>query len=318
MSEEKISVIIPVRNEENKIESCLKSLSLQTLQPHEIIVVEGHSTDNTVEKAKKFPIKIFYETYGTIGGARQVGLENAQGDFIAFTDADCMPEKNWLETEFHVLKKNKNAAGVGCSIENVSKGTWEETINELSKTFIGSGRSIQGRRFKKEKKVLSISGCNSLYRKQSLYDVGGFNVKLNICEDTEINRRLRKQGYDLIYTPKTKVLHDHTRGIKLFAKRMFQYGQGRAQSKLFDIQVLLPASIPILVLLGVLLPLHLLILIGLYLLILFSFSIFISAKNKKPQFLLTIPSIALLQHIAYGLGFWKGVFKMGGIKLGFV
>jgi glycosyltransferase involved in cell wall biosynthesis len=311
MTKEKISVIIPVKNEEDKIESCLKSLSIQTLRPYEIIVVVGNSTDNTVEKAKKYPVKIFYETYGTVGGARQVGLENAKGDFIAFTDADCIPEKDWLETELNVLKKNKNAAGVGCSIENVSKGKWEEAINELSKTFIGSGRSIQGRQFKKEKKVLSISGCNSLYRKQTLYDIGGFNVKLNICEDTEINKRLRKQGYDLIYTPKTKVLHNHTRGIKLFTKRMFQYGKGRAQSKLLDIQVLLPASIPILVLSSVFLPLYVIILIGMYLLTILSFSILLSAKNKKPQFLLTIPLIALLQHISYSLGFWDGILKRG-------
>jgi uncharacterized membrane protein YoaT (DUF817 family) len=112
----------------------------------------------------------------------------------------------------------------------------------------------------------------------------------------------------LIYTPKTKVLHDPSRGTKLFFKRMFQYGSGRARSKLFDIQILVPLSIPNLILLGIFFPYILLIFIALYLLVILIFSIFLSAKNKKSEFLLTIPSIAVLQHLAYSLGFWKGVF----------
>lgn len=90
---DKISIIIPVKNEENKIEQCIGAVFNQTLKPFEAIVVNGHSTDNTVENAKKFPVKVVYENYGTVGGARQVGLENAEGNFIAFTDADCNSEK---------------------------------------------------------------------------------------------------------------------------------------------------------------------------------------------------------------------------------
>ncbi|HWR27456.1 MAG TPA: glycosyltransferase, partial [Candidatus Thermoplasmatota archaeon] len=233
-----MSVVIPVKNEEHKISKCLEAVINQTLSPYEIIVVDGHSIDDTVKKAQSFSVKILYEDYRTRAGACHVGLKNATGEYIAFTDADCIPRENWLEAELKVIKKHRNVAGVGCCIDNISKGVWEETINEISKTFIGSGRSIQGRQFTKEKKVLSISGCHALYRKKMLEDVGGFNVRLKTCEDTEINKRLRKKGYDLIYSPKTSVLHDHTRGTKLFAKRMFQYGWGRAQSKLFDMQLL--------------------------------------------------------------------------------
>ena len=80
---DKISVIIPVRNEEEKIERCLQAVFNQTLKPFEVIVVDGHSTDKTVENARKFPVKVVYEDYGTVGGARQVGVENAEGDFYS-------------------------------------------------------------------------------------------------------------------------------------------------------------------------------------------------------------------------------------------
>lgn len=304
---DRISVIIPVKNEENKIEKCLHAVFSQSLKPHEVIVVDGNSTDNTVKNAKNYPVTILYENYGTRAGACHIGIQHAKGEYIAFTDADCIPEKNWLEVELNILKKHKNAAGVGCRIKNVSKGIWEETINETSKTFIGSGRSIQGRQFGNEKKVLSISGCHALYRKKMLQEVGGFSVKLKTCEDTEINKKLRKFGYDLIYTPNTAILHNHTRGTKLFAKRMFQYGYGRAQSRLFDMQLLLPLSLPILILLLFFLPIFFFSIFILYLITIFMFTVLITTENKKPQFLITVPIITFIQHIMYSMGFWKGL-----------
>ena len=93
----KISVVIPVKNEEDKIERCLEAVFNQTVQPYEVIVVEGHSTDRTVERAREFPVRVFYEDYGAVGGARQVGVLSAGGTIVAFTDADCIHEKNWLE-----------------------------------------------------------------------------------------------------------------------------------------------------------------------------------------------------------------------------
>jgi glycosyltransferase involved in cell wall biosynthesis len=52
---DKISAIIPVKNEAEKIERCLEAVFGQTIKPFEVIVVGGHSTDKTVENAKKFP-----------------------------------------------------------------------------------------------------------------------------------------------------------------------------------------------------------------------------------------------------------------------
>ena len=57
MKEAKISVIIPVRNEAKRIERCLEAVFSQSLKPHEVIVVDGRSTDKTVEKASQFPVK---------------------------------------------------------------------------------------------------------------------------------------------------------------------------------------------------------------------------------------------------------------------
>ena len=84
-----ISVVIPVRNEEEKITQCLEAVFSQSLKAHEAIVVDGHSSDRTVARAREFPVKVVYEDYGTVGGARQVGVLSAESEIVAFTDADC-------------------------------------------------------------------------------------------------------------------------------------------------------------------------------------------------------------------------------------
>ncbi|NQE44642.1 Glycosyltransferase AglE [ANME-1 cluster archaeon GoMg2] len=110
-SQAKISVVIPVKNEAGKIERCLEAVFNQSHKPHEMIVVDGHSTDKTVENARKFSVKILYADYHTRAGACKIGVESAKGDFVAFTDADCIPEKSWLENQIEVF--NERYIGVG-------------------------------------------------------------------------------------------------------------------------------------------------------------------------------------------------------------
>ena len=146
----KISVIVPVKNREKAIGKCLDALLSQSLIPFEIIIVDGHSTDNTIKEIKKYPVKLVYENYGTVGGARQVGLEHAQGEYIAYTDSDCIPQTTWLENLVKGL--DNETIGVGGGAKTVGHGLWEKTIAIITNTFIGSANSIQGRLFKKKKK----------------------------------------------------------------------------------------------------------------------------------------------------------------------
>jgi cellulose synthase/poly-beta-1,6-N-acetylglucosamine synthase-like glycosyltransferase len=119
-----------------------------------------------------------YEDHGTVGGARQVGVEHARGDYVAFTDADCIPRKDWLENL--VREFDDGIVGVGGGIRNIGKGLWEESIALALDTFLGSANSVQDRVLKGKRIVRSISGCNSMYRKMDILKVGGFDVHLSI------------------------------------------------------------------------------------------------------------------------------------------
>ena len=301
-----ISIIIPVRNEAKKIEQCLSAVFSQTLKPFEVIVVDGHSTDETVKIAEKYPVKIFFEDYHTRAGANQVGIENAKGDLIAFTDADCIPEKGWLEN----LQKEfrEGIVGVGGGIINLGNGVWERSINLVVGTFLGSANSVQGRLFKDKRYVNSISGCNSMYRKSDLISVGGFDVTLGTAEDTELNRKLLRIGR-LLYTPDSIIRHNHNRGLKDFAKRMRQYGYGRAKSRLFDIQVVPPVFIPVLIATAVVQPLVFLAFVVLYVVLILGAGLYFSVTQKDVRFFLSVPAVLFIEHISYSAGFWTGLLK---------
>lgn len=307
--EKKISILIPVINEEKKIERCLQAVFEQTMKPLEIILIDGHSTDNTIEKAQKFDVKILFENYHTRAGACQIGLENAKGDFVAFTDADCIPDRNWLMNL--IQEFDEGIVGVGGGIKNIGESSWEKSINLATNTFLGSARSVQGRLFNDKRYVFSISGCNSAYRKDDLLNVGGFNVSLSTAEDTDLNRKLLKNG-KLLYTPYAIVLHNHKRGLNAFGKRMYQYGYGRGKSKIWDIQVAPPIIIPIIIISLIFTPWIFLVSVVSYSIILMIFGFYFALKEKNFIYLASIPMVYLIEHSLYAIGLWKGLLNIKG------
>ncbi len=301
----KISVIIPVKNEEGKIARCLNAIFNQTKKPFEVIVIDGHSVDKTEENSKKFLVNFIYEDYHTRGGACQIGLENTKGDFIAFTDADCIPEKNWLENLVDAFN-DQSIVGIGGGIKNIGDGLWEKSINLIMNTFIGSANSIQGRFYKEKRFVNSISGSNSMYRKKDLTAIGGFNVKLPTAEDTDLNNRLLKIG-KLLYTPNAIIVHDPNRGLMKFSKRMYQYGYGRSKGKLYDLQIV-PPIIGFLLIISLFITTWIFLGMSIiYLIVIGIIGIKFGLQEKDYKYLATVPVVYLVEHISYSIGFWRGL-----------
>lgn len=99
----KISTIIPVYNQEKYIEKALKSIVNKSFQPYEILIINDASTDKTQDKCKEF--KILYKNIRIINltqnmgvsNARNIGIDNANGDYIHFIDSDDTIEKDMYE-----------------------------------------------------------------------------------------------------------------------------------------------------------------------------------------------------------------------------
>lgn len=98
----RVSVVIPVRNEEKSIGALLDSLQVQTRPPDEIIVVDGGSTDRTVEIVRSYiergyPIRLICTDHAYPGQARNIGVSFSHGDVIVFWDAGMVPQQDALE-----------------------------------------------------------------------------------------------------------------------------------------------------------------------------------------------------------------------------
>lgn len=96
----KFSIIIPVYNKANTIVQALDSVFSQTFKDFEVIVVNDGSTDNVLEVLKSYnnPVKVITQRNGGVSVARNKGIENANGDYLCFLDADDLWYPNHLET----------------------------------------------------------------------------------------------------------------------------------------------------------------------------------------------------------------------------
>lgn len=97
-----ISLVVPIRDEEESIENLIESIYRQTLQPDEVVLVDGGSTDRTVEIVERIAagnktVKLIKTDGATPGKGRNIGIENAQNEWIALTDAGIRLEADWLE-----------------------------------------------------------------------------------------------------------------------------------------------------------------------------------------------------------------------------
>ena len=304
MNKYRITVIIPVKNGAPKIERCLETVYSQSLKPYEVIIVDGNSTDDTLQKAKKFPVTILYENYHTRSGACQTGIEHATGEYIAFTDADCYPDTEWLTTLVNTL--DDSIAGVGGAIKNLGDNFWIHSVNLAYGTFLGSANSIQGGAIKGKGFVNSISGCNSLYRKRDLLKVGGFKHTLPGAEDADLNSRMLTVG-KLLFVPSAIVFHDHGRGFKDFAKQMLRYGRDRGVARKLSLAVI-PSILLLLLLISLFFtPWFFSAGVAVYLFLIFSMGLKFTLKENNLKYMGAIPLIYVVEHSLYSIGFWKGL-----------
>jgi glycosyltransferase involved in cell wall biosynthesis len=108
----KISVIIPVYNEEENIGTCLDHIVNQEEKADEIIIVDNNCTDKTVEIAKKYGARVVCEKTQGMIPTRNKGYNSAQYEIIARTDADTHVPKNWIKLIKENFAKNENLVGL--------------------------------------------------------------------------------------------------------------------------------------------------------------------------------------------------------------
>lgn len=203
-----ISVVIPTYNYGEYIEHCIESVLSQTYRNFEILVVDDGSTDETPKILKKFGTKIIgirTKNYGACI-ARNVGLNSASGEYVAFLDADDYWKPNFLEKLFS-HGQLLNADLVYCDMFSIDESTKEIEL-------VKSVRKVDSEWFHNNPGSTPFSPSTVLIRRGLLARTSGWNTSLKSpAEDFDFFRRCAKHGV-LVHVEDTLAYHrNHPRSL---------------------------------------------------------------------------------------------------------
>ncbi len=320
-----ISIIIPAKNEEKLIRGCIRSLN-QLDYPKEkieIIIVDGLSTDNTSGVAREMGATVISNAKQTVSPGRNIGFEKARGDLIAFTDADCVVDKNWLSNSIKYFEKDNTVACVGGpNLTPSDESDFGKAVGFVFDQPVFAAGSIHARDLNEVKEVSSIPGCNAIYRQSILTKVMPLDESMLTGDDTLLNRKILDLGCRLLYTPDVRVLHYRRPTPGKLWRQFYRYAIGRLQVGKKDKRLLNMAH----VITGLSLPLCILIVILLFwsksflalsciMVMAFLFFLYFSIKGmikwKSPGVGLQLPLVIILIMTAWSCGFLREwVFPM--------
>jgi biofilm PGA synthesis N-glycosyltransferase PgaC len=234
----KVSVIIPARNEEKNIGRLLQALSEQTYSTKnlEVIVVDDHSTDNTISIVKKFPsVKLVQLQDDVINSykkkAVETGIAHSTGELIVCTDADCLPGTDWI---LHItqVRAQKKAVFIAAPVVFDNNNSFLEIFQALDfLTLQGiTAASVYNR-------SLSMSnGANMAYDKKVFFEVNGFADIDRVAsgDDLLLMHKIRKKYPDQIAYLKSKESIVHTEPMKTWSDFFNQRIRWASKAKYYD------------------------------------------------------------------------------------
>jgi glycosyltransferase involved in cell wall biosynthesis len=181
-----VSVLVPVYNGERFLAEMLDSLFAQDLAALEVIVVDDGSTDRTAEIAQQFPVRYVYQQNEGPSAARNAGLALAQGELIAFADADDRFPPDKLSAQVRYLQKHPE---VGCVL-----GRQEWIVEDGVDAPPLERDPIFG-------ELGGIQLVTAMIRRDVLRSLGGFDPAFRFAEDRDLFGRMRENGVEIAVLP---------------------------------------------------------------------------------------------------------------------
>ncbi len=221
-----VSIVIPVFNHAQQLRRCLQALENQTYPKshYEVIVVDnGSDPEEDIQSVvAQFPMVLL--TSEAIPGsyaARNQGISLAKGTIVAFTDADCVPDANWLKAGIEHLINTPNCGFVAGPIEIFFRQPHQPNAVELYEYITGYDQKDFLSKYQ------GAATANLLTFKQILEKVGLFNPKIKSSGDIEWCKRVCEAGYAYAYAENAKVAHPARSSVGELYQRTVRLVGGR-------------------------------------------------------------------------------------------
>ncbi len=311
-----ITVICPLLNEEEYIESVLKFFINAPPEEKELLLIDGGSTDRTVstimEWCDKYDnIKLLHNPVKYVPFALNIGIKNSSGDPIIRLDA----HTEYAEDYFEQIIKTFNETGadiVGGPMNAVGKTNFQIAVAQATGTVFGVGNSkIHKGKYEGESDHVYLGA----WRRKLFDEIGYFDERLKRNQDDEFHYRARSLGKKIYLNPEIKSYYYPRSSLSKLIKQYFQYGLFKpvVLSKIkseIKLRHLIPSLFSIYIL-----SLSLAFFSKFYFLPLFAYifmDIYFSARAKSNVKIVIISLLIYpVLHLSYGTGFLIGLFKTG-------
>ncbi|MGH7571916.1 MAG: glycosyltransferase family 2 protein [Gemmatimonadota bacterium] len=219
-----VSVVVPCRGQARELRACLEGLSTQaTPAPFEIVLVDSAADQTVAETAASLPgVRLVRSPSGLLpGSARNLGVRHARGRWIAFIDADCIPEGGWLAAAVAALEAGARMV-TGPVLDTLPLHPIASTDNALQfADFLPRRRNGP---------VTHCPGCNLAVVRAVLDELGGFPEALPIGEDTALSSAAAARWPDeVVFVRDMRVRHRGRVQLGAFREHQERFGLYRAR-----------------------------------------------------------------------------------------
>ena len=228
-----VSVIIPVYNDPQRLRRCLKALEEQTYpkEDYEVLVIDNNSENGISHIVEGFrQAKAGFEARPGSFIARNTGIRLARGTILAFTDADCIPEEDWIEQGEVHLSSLKNGGIVGGRVmlffRNPECPSAVELYDRL--TYLDQQSYIESQNFSATANMFTFK---QVFEKLGLF--AGNQNSLDDSDDQEWGQRVAAAGYALSYAPDVRVAHPARASLAQLLDKERRVASGSTRVKLW-------------------------------------------------------------------------------------
>ncbi len=215
-----VSVVVCAYNAEATIQDCLGSLLACEYPALEVIVCDDGSSDRTAEIAAGFPFRLLRLQHVGLSSARNAGISAAQGEIVAFLDADASCHPEWPYHLALSLDEDRVQATGGPNLPFRSVGLVERAVAKAP------GNPVEV--LLSDARAEHVPGCNMAYRKEALLEVGGFDpVYQTAGDDVDLCWKLLDRGHEIGFAAAAQVRHHRRPAVLDFLRQ--QVGYGRAE-----------------------------------------------------------------------------------------
>ncbi|MFL6527091.1 MAG: glycosyltransferase [Chthoniobacterales bacterium] len=219
-----VSVIVCSYNGAKTLAACLESLRQLDYPKYEVVLVDDGSTDNTREIAAQFPeVRYIHQTNHGLSAARNHGARVATGEVFAYTDSDCMADRDWLYYLISTLLRG-DFAGVGGPNVPPPAQNWVQAC-------VAAAPGGPSHVLLTDTIAEHIPGCNMAWYRWGFENVGGFDPEYHKAgDDVDFCWRIQQAGCQVAFSPAAVVWHHRRFTLRAFMKQ--QEGYGEAESLL--------------------------------------------------------------------------------------